>query len=800
MFFITSVSRKAMLLASLLIACTTTNVLAQRTVTGKITDRDDGLPVPGVIVRVDGSFSATVTDGKGNFQFDKILNENVRLRLSHISFNDTVVELQDNNSTSPLLIAMQPKTYLSEEVNITATRANDRSAIAYTTVRQEELEKVNLGQDLPILLQLQPSVTTTSDAGNGVGYTGIRIRGSDATRVNVTINGIPVNDAESHQVYWVNLPDLAASADNIQVQRGVGTSTNGAGAFGGSLNIQTSTLQQDAFAEINSSYGSFNTQRNALKFGTGLLDKRFALDGRVSLIQSNGYMDRASSDLQSLYLSGGYYGKQQSLRAVIMTGREKTYQAWYGVPQDSMSSNRTFNMAGLYYDQNGQPQFYGNQTDNYRQDYYQLLYSRELGNDWLLNTALFYTKGKGYYEEYVQLPLIDNGGLDPDSMTDSIYIQPAYIRQRWLDNDFAGMTWSLQRQFENVDFTSGGTVSYYEGQHYGEIIWQNYNIIPNEPYRYYQDEATKKDYSAFAKANWNVKEGWFLSSDVQVRHVDYAFTGKDADGNPLPSVVPLTFFNPKAGITYLPSTWHRWYVSASVGQKEPVRDDYRASTPNSRPLPEKLIDYEAGYRFNGHKVTSGVNLYIMDYARQLVLNGSINDVGEYVRESINDSYRAGLEMDVTWAPSIKWQLQANLTLSRNRIRNYEDYVYDYNSGSTIKVSYSNTAIAFSPEIISAAVITWKPTAALSFSLSNKYVGEQFLDNTENDNRKLDAYLFHDLRAEWSPSIKGLKALSFRGAVYNLTNRLYSANGYTYGTNYYYPQAGINFMGGVTVRF
>jgi len=799
MNFILGSLRFAVRCALIFSSLVSTTVFAQSAVNGVVVDQADGLPVPGVVVRIPGSFSATVTDGKGVFSFNNSKSNDISLQFSHLSFADTTVAIS-STSNSPLRIALQPRTYLSEEVSITATRANDRSAVAYTSIKKEDLEKLNLGQDLPVLLQLQPSVTTTSDAGNGVGYTGIRIRGSDATRVNVTINGIPVNDAESHQVYWVDLPDIAASADNIQLQRGVGTSTNGPGAFGCSLNMQTSTLQSQPFAEINSSYGSFNTQRNAVKFGTGLLHQRFAMDGRVSLINSDGYMDRASSNLQSIYLSGGYYGKKQSLRAVIMSGKEKTYQSWYGVPEDSLATNRTFNMAGLYYDRNGQPQYYNNQTDNYRQNYFQLLYSAELGNDWLLNTALFYTKGKGYYEEYIQETIIDGGGLDPDSITDSIYIQPSYIRQRWLDNDFRGITWSIARQFEKVDFTAGGTASTYDGKHYGEVIWQNYNITPYEPYRYYNDVAEKNDYNLYTKATWNVNTQWFLTGDLQLRHVDYSFTGKDADGNPLPAVVPLTFFNPKAGITYLPSTWHRFYLSASVGQKEPVRDDYRASTANSRPLPEKLIDYEAGYRYNGHKITGGINLYFMDYARQLVLNGSINDVGEYVRESINDSYRAGAEADITWAPSSKWQLQGNLTLSRNRIKNYTDYVYDYESGNTIMVTYDNTAIAFSPAIISAAVITWQPISSLSFSLSNKYVSEQYLDNTQNADRKIDAYFFHDLRAEWSPKINVLKALTFRGAIYNLTNRLYSTNGYTYGTNYFYPQAGINFMGGVTVKF
>ncbi len=775
-------------------------IKAQKTVSGQITDQGGGLPVPGVVVRASDSFSATVTDAQGNFRFDKLTGTSITLNFSHIAFQDTFITVPLSDNPVNVRLSLSPRTYLSEEVNVIATRANERSGLVYTTVTGKDLANVNLGQDLPVLLQMQPSVTTTSDAGNGVGYTGLRIRGSDATRVNVTINGIPVNDAESHQVYWVDLPDIAASTDNIQLQRGVGTSTNGPGAFGGSLNLQTSLLQPNPYGEVNSSYGSFNTYRNSVKFGTGLMQNQFSVDGRVSLIHSDGYMDRAFSNLQSIYLSGGYYGDRQSIRAVVMSGREKTYQSWYGVPEDSLATNRTFNMAGLYYDREGQIQYYENQTDNYRQDHYQLHYSRELGRDWMMSTSFFYTHGKGYYEEYVEEPMIDPGGLDPDSMTDSIYIQPAHIQQRWLDNDYRGLTWSLQRQFETVDFTAGGLVSAYDGLHYGEIIWQNYNITPYEPYRYYEDKATKKDYSAFVKMNWNFHEGWFLMGDMQLRHVNYSFTGKDASGNPLPADVPLTFFNPKAGITYMPSTWHRWYASVSVGQKEPVRDDYLASSPSSRPLPELMVDYEAGYRFSGHRVTAGANLYLMDYARQLVLNGSINDVGEYVRESIGDSYRAGLELDATWAPSARWQVQGNVTFSRNRIKNYNDYVYDEASGSTIMVTYANTAISFSPEIISGAVLTWKPVKALSFSLSNKYVGQQFLDNTQSDDRALPAYCFQDVRVEWSPAVKKLKSFTVRGAVYNVTDRKYSTNGYTYWGNYYYPQAGINFMGGVTVGF
>ncbi|MFM9027078.1 MAG: TonB-dependent receptor, partial [Bacteroidota bacterium] len=585
-----------------LLAAFTVN--AQSGLKGTVVDKDAGLPVPGVVIRIDGSFSATTTDKSGNFVFENLYGEKITLRTSHISFQEYTLAI--NLPSAPVKLELTARTYLSDEVNITALKATDRSAVAFTEVTKAEIDKTNLGQDLPMLLQLQPSVNVTSDAGNGIGYTGIRIRGSDATRVNVTINGIPVNDAESHQVYWVNLPDVAASAQDIQVQRGVGTSVNGAGAFGGSINLQTSSMRPEPFAEASSYYGSFNTARNSLKFGTGLLKEKFALEGRLSQITSNGFIDRASSRLRSIYLSGGYYGKNQSLRFVLLNGKEKTYQAWYGVPEDSLATNRTYNPAGQYTDRDGNIRYYDNQTDNYGQEYYQLFYSKETSNQWLLNVALFYTKGKGYYEEYVQYPLIDPGGLD-SNMTDSLYIQPSHIQQRWLDNDFMGMTWSVKKQFESVDFMVGGAFSRYEGDHFGKIIWQNYNILPYEPFEYYDDNASKTDRNIFVKANWNLSDRWFIMGDAQLRHVYYSFTGKDIQGNPLPSDVSLTFFNPKAGITFVPNTWHRFHLYAGVGQKEPVRDDYRASTQYSRPQPELLHDYETGYRYNGHRLATGIN-------------------------------------------------------------------------------------------------------------------------------------------------------------------------------------------------
>jgi iron complex outermembrane receptor protein len=639
-------------------------------------------------------------------------------------------------------------------------------------------------------------VVTTSDAGNGVGYTGIRIRGSDATRVNVTINGIPLNDAESHQVYWVDLPDLAASVESIQLQRGVGTSTNGPGAFGGSMNIQTTTRSQEPFAEISSNAGSFSTLRNSIRFGTGMLKDHFVLEGRLSRISSDGYIDRATSDLQSLYLSGGYHSEKQSLRVVCMSGREKTYQAWYGVPEDSLQTNRTYNMAGLYIDRTGAIQYYDNQTDNYIQNHYQMLWSRDLDAGWSANAALFLTTGKGYYEEFIDEDYYATGNMDP---VDSMYIRPYHIRQRWLDNSFYGTTWSVQHRGKKLDLNAGGAVSRYEGDHFTDIIWQNYNVLVNGPYTERSDNASKFDGNIYLKADYSLTPEWNVTGDLQYRHVGYTFTGLDADGEPLPSEVSLDFFNPKAGITWEPNNWHRWYASVSVGQKEPVRDDYVASTASSRPAPERLVDYEAGYRYSGHTFTCNANFYYMDYARQLILNGSINDVGEFVRESVGDSYRSGIELEAAWAPSPRWTVRMNATVSRNRIANYTEYAYD--SATTIVIDYPNTPIAYSPDLVAAGSAEWKAFKSLTISLTGKQVGEQYLDNTGNPEHRLEGYLVSDLGFQWSPTVRKVKKLVFRATIYNITDRMYSANGYVYyGMNYLFPQAGRHFMAGVTVGF
>ncbi len=780
---------------------------AQGVLSGTLVDAVTKEPVIGALVRVDGSFTATISDLHGGFRFSQLPAATIALSVTHLSYNDLHVTATVPKENLQLLL--EPRTILSDEVTVTATRADNKSAMTYTSVTKEDLQSLNLGQDLPILLNYLPSVVTTSDAGAGVGYTGIRIRGSDATRVNVTINGVPVNDAESHQVYWVDLPDIASSVDNLQVQRGIGTSTNGAGAFGGSINIRSDATSPEAYGELNSSYGSFNTWKNTLRFGTGLLQGKFGLEGRLSRITSDGFIERASSDLRSYYLSGGYFGKNQSLRFVLFSGKEQTYQAWYGVPEDSLATNRQFNPAGLYLGQDGQARYYDNQTDNYQQDYYQAIYNRTLGKYWTLNGVLHYTKGRGYYEEYRPTDAYSNYGLPDLAIGDSVITATDLVRQRWLDNDFYGLTASANYLYDRWDLRLGGSLYRFEGLHFGELTWaQLLGNVPT-PYRYYENSAEKNDRNMFLKAHYTLSPGLYLMGDLQFRTVDYTFEGPDRMGNRLPQTVNFNFFNPKAGITYEWNARHRVYFSFARGSKEPVRDDFVDSSPESRPNAERMTDFEVGYHFNARAVRLSVNAYLMDYTDQLILTGKINDVGEYTRQNVRDSYRAGIESELACHLTPRWVLAGNLSISRNRIREFNEYIDDYDQGGQQVNTYRDVPIAFSPEVIAALQLIFKPAKGLSLTAANKYVGQQYLDNTANNDRSLDAFLVTDLRAEYRFSIKSIRDISFRWAVYNLFNREYAPNGYTYSyiyggqtttENFYYPQAGINGAIGVSVRF
>ena len=686
------------------------------------------------------------------------------------------------------------KTTELKEVTVSSVRAKDKNPITYTNVSKEEIAPRNLGQDIPVLLQYLPSVVSTTDAGNGVGYTYMRVRGSDGSRINVTLNGIPFNDSESQGTFFVNLPDFASSLESVQLQRGVGTSTNGAGAFGASLNMQTKSYQEEAFAEIANSFGSFNTRKHTLSFGTGL-HNNFELNGRISNISSDGFIDRASSDMFGYFFNANYVTETSLLRLMAFGGKEKTYQAWYGLEDpEKLRNDRTFNSAGMYFDEDGKMQFYDNETDNYWQNHFQLHWSEKWSEKWVSNAALHYTKGKGYFEQY----------REDEDLTE--YNLPAFngnpisdlVRKRWLDNDFYGATFSLNYRNGKTDLLFGGAANRYLGLHFGEVVWTQ-NYIPN-PNRYYDNYGNKDDVNFYAKISQDVDSKLNLFVDLQYRMVFYEATSfRFEDVNDT-----FRFFNPKAGLNYQLNSKNAFYGYFGIANKEPRRDDYESGAIN----PERLFDYELGWKYNSKNIRFNANAFYMRYIDQLVLTGALNDVGAPVFTNSGNSYRLGLEIESVIRLSDKFLISPNITLSQNK---NEDFFFQRDGQLQ---NLGNTNIAYSPNIIAGNIITYSPIKLLNISLLSKFVGEQYMGNIDSEYSKLRDYTVNDLNItyEWKIN-KGIKSIYFSGLVNNIFDREYESNGYFYtfdddssGSTItfegagFYPQAGINFLTGVTLSF
>jgi iron complex outermembrane receptor protein len=689
---------------------------------------------------------------------------------------------------------------LLEPVEVKATRAGENSPFTKTNLTKKQIEKLNLGQDLPFILNQTPSVVVNSDAGNGVGYTGIRIRGTDASRINVTLNGVPFNDAESQGTFFVDLPDFASSVGSIQVQRGVGTSSNGAGAFGASVNISTNEANLKPYAEFNNSYGSFNTWKNTIKVGSGLVSDHFTMDLRLSKINSDGYIDRAKSDLKSFYFSTAYLGKKNSLRFNMFSGKEKTYQAWYGVSEADLKTNRTINYAGM--ERPGEP--YDNETDNYKQDHYQLFYNQELSSRLKFSIALFYIKGKGYYEQYkADQAYADYGLPEPIYGTDTI-TNTDLVRQLWLDNDFYGNIFSLHYKKDNSQFTFGGGWNRYTGNHYGEVVWAEKGLAL--PGRWYDLDADKNDLSFYFKQQTKIGSLVSVFYDLQYRQVKYNLYGFE-DNPDLIIKNNYNFFNPKAGLSFQKNEWSG-YLSYSRGQKEPNREDFEAGI-DQQPKPEELNDLELGAEKKNDNYNLGITGYYMHYKDQLVLTGKINDVGAYTRTNIPKSYRAGVEL-VGSAKITSWLNAAgNFSVSKNKVTDFIEYIDDYDNGGQQTNQYSSTDIAFSPNMVGGAIINFIPLKNTELSFISKYVGKQYLDNTQNESRKLNAYYTQDVRLIYTISKGCLKELNIILQANNVFDKLYEPNGYTFSyyyggslttENYYFPMAGRNFMIGVNVKF
>jgi iron complex outermembrane receptor protein len=688
--------------------------------------------------------------------------------------------------------------YVLSPVEVRAIRAGENAPFAKTNLSKKEIGKLNIGQDIPFLLNQTPSVVINSDAGNAVGYTGIRIRGTDASRINVTLNGIPYNDAESQGTFFVDLPDFSSSVGSIQVQRGVGTSSNGAGAFGGSINFSTNETNKEAYAELNNGVGSFNTWKNTFKAGTGLLNEHFVTDIRLSRISSDGYIDRAKSDLKSFYFSTAYLADKTSLRLNIFSGKEKTYQAWNGISEtDLKNSNRTINSAGT--EKSGEP--YNNETDNYWQDHYQLFFDHKFTARLSFNTAFFLIKGKGYYEQYkANKKYADYGLASPApgiTRTD-------LIRQLWLDNDFYGNVFSLQYNDKKTQATLGGGYNRYAGNHFGELIWAS-NGLPSPAYRWYDLDALKTDFNIYLKEQTKFATNWYYFYDLQWRHVQYNIDGfRD---NPILIIKNnYNFFNPKAGISYNKNGW-KGYLSYSIANKEPNRDDFEAGA-NQQPKKERLDDIELGIEKTNKLTNWSATFYYMHYKDQLVLTGKINDVGAYTRTNIPKSYRLGIELQGEAKITSWMNVSGNLAFSKNKVIDFTEYIDDYDLGGQKTNQFSKTDIAFSPNIVGGATINFLTCQNFELSLLSKYVSKQYLDNTQNESRRLKAFYTQDVRAIYTIKNKWLKELNITGQVNNVFNKKYEPNGYTFsyiygGTvtteNYYFPMAETNFMIGVNVK-
>lgn len=789
------------------------NVKAQHIITGTVTDDRTGALLSGAhVLLIKTAFSA-VSDETGSFSLGPLKKGTYTLKISFVGYK-TYQSLVRINGDTLIRASLNGEALLGEEVNIIATRVQYKMPAAFSSLSAKEIQAVNLGRDIPYMIQGTPSAIVTSDAGNGIGYTGFSIRGTDLTRINVTVNSIPLNEAESQGVWFVDLPDLASSTGDVQIQRGVGTSTNGAGAFGASINFLTTDLHQDPYGELDVSGGSNRTLKSTLRFGSGLIGDRFSFDGRFSYIHSDGYIDRAFSNLKSYYLSAGYYGNKTTLRIITFSGLEHTYQAWEGVPKDSLATNRTYNPAGEYHDAAGNLAYYDNQTDNYQQDHYQLIFSQLITKSWNLNLALHYTKGKGYYENYKEDQSFANYGLENVIIGGDTLFSTDLVNRKMMDNDFYGFTFSTNYNVtDNLKLNLGGAWNHYFGRHFGKVIWATFASNGTNDRNYYYNTGHKYDFNIFAKATWTLQKWLTLFGDLQYRNVHYQMEGISDNLRILDQSHVFNFFNPKAGIFFEWKKKHEAWLSFGIANREPSRNNYKDADPGKVPINETLYDFEAGYQFKPGILLLNVNAYYMYYTNQLILTGKINNVGEAVMVNVPKSYRAGIEfsggVDLFRK---KLNVTAGFTLSRNKINDFTQFVdvydADWNFMRQDSVFLGETNLSFSPAIISGLSVTWHPVANFTTTINFKYIGPQYIDNTGNSERSLDGYLTSGFTAQYTIKTSFFKEISFKLNLNNFLNRKYETNAWVYPyyvdnqyyeANGYFPQALINVLFGITIR-
>ena len=707
-------------------------------------------------------------------------------------------------------------------VEITAVRATETTPVAYTNIGSEEIKRQNTGLDFPYIVTMTPSAIATSDAGAGIGYTSLRIRGTDGSRINVTANGIPVNDSESHTVFWVNIPDLASSVKDIQIQRGVGTSTNGAGAFGASINMQTSSFSTKPYAGFSATAGSFGTHKETLSAGTGLIGDHWALDIRLSDIGSDGYIDRASTRLNSYYLQGAYYGNRTTVRFISFAGEEETYHAWnYASKEEMQQYGRRYNSCGyMYTDADGKAHYYDNQTDNYVQKNFQLLVDHQFSNRWSMDIGLHYTKGDGYYQEYKSGRKLVEYALQPFTLDGNVVKKSDLVRKKAMDNHFGGAIFSLNYRNSRLDATLGGGANRYFGRHFGNVLWvKEYigNLTPD--HEYYRNNGAKNDANIYLKADYRLTGNLNIYADMQYRHIDYKINGHNDKWNDAEDALQklaidesFDFFNPKAGLSWQIDRSNRLFASVSMAHKEPTRNNYTDGKLHDRPAAERLIDYELGYTFGNSIFKAGANLYFMDYKDQLVLTGELNEIGEPLAANIPDSYRAGIELMAGIALPCGFRWDANATFSRNRIKDFTEVLYDDDTYERWEINHGETRLSFSPEIImnNTFAYSWH---GLEASLQSQYVGKQYMSNCDQEEHRLDAYFVSNLRLAYTFKLPHTKSITIGATVYNIFNEEYENNGYAgsgyytdadgkrqrYNSAGYAAQAGTNVLGHVSIE-
>jgi iron complex outermembrane receptor protein len=781
----------------------------QFTLSGIVTDEENET-LPGANLVISELSKGSVSRDDGSFIIRGIPAGEYTLIVSFVGYETLTLYPEVEGDTDLGKFRLRRSSLRVEEVMVTATRVTEGSPVAFTNLEKEEIRSRNFGQDVPFLLSMTPSLVTSSDAGHGIGYTSMRIRGTDANRINVTINGIPLNDAESHSVFWVDLPDIATSVDNIQVQRGVGTSTNGAPAFGASVNLMTQRLEKEAYASYDGTLGSFGTHRNAISAGSGLLADHFSVDMRLSSMHSDGYIDRSWTDLQSYYLSGSYVDERTLVKFIHFSGREELYQAWGGVPSSLLKTQRTYNGQGAYTNADGELVYYDNQIDNYQQDHYQLHLTREFHPRWHANIALHYTRGAGYYEQYEEDQELAAYQLEEVILGGDTIRSSDLITRKWLDNDFYGIVGGLHYKGHRLGAVLGGGFNRYDGDHFGTVIWARYPGEAEIRHRWYENTGLKTDWNTYVKTTIEAGRGLSFFADLQLRGIDYSIDGIDDDLRDITQEHDYFFFNPKAGLNLQLSQRQRAYVYLARASREPNRSNFTDADPNGPvPVHETLMDYEAGYEYRGEGLILSANLYYMDYTDQLVLTGEINDVGSAIMTNVADSYRTGVELSAGARLTSWMRWDVNATLSSNKIRDYVGYVDDWDTWGQVEERLGTRDLSFSPSVIANSLLDIEPLENLHVNLSSRYVGKQFIDNTSSEDRILDPYFINDVNFSYTLQPGFMKELVLRLQLLNVFDVEYETNAWVYRyflegeegiVDGYYPQAGFHLMAGLSIRF